>query len=64
MDWNRRRLERGEEVHHRDHSKGNNCPGNLEVVRADEHRRGHARGRRRDPVLNRRIRAPRRQRRG
>ena len=59
MDWNGRRLERGEEVHHRDHRKGNNCLGNLEVVRTDEHRRRHARGRRGDPVLNRRIRAPR-----
>ena len=39
MDWSGRRLEKGEEVHHKDHSRGNNCLRNLEVVRADEHRR-------------------------
>ena len=64
MDWSGRRLEKEEEVHHKDHSRGNNCLRNLEVVRAEEHKRIHGRRRRAEPRFNRRQRAPRRIRRG
>jgi hypothetical protein len=46
MDRNGRRLERGEEVHHRDHRKGNNKVHNLEMVLGRDHRRHHGRMRR------------------
>ena len=63
MDWSGRRLEWGEGVHHKDHRRGNNCLRNLEKVSGEEHRRRHARERRREPAFNRRLRAPRRRRR-